>query len=295
MKKLIVIAGPTSVGKTKFAIELANSLSCPIVSADSRQVYKELNIGVARPSPAELSQATHYFIASHSIHQALNAGQYEKEVIPLLDEIFTTHKVAILCGGTGLYIKAVCEGLDNLPKSDPQLRQELHALFEEKGIEALQEKLKTLDPAYYKQAEIHNPQRIIRAIEIATSTGKSNLEVKNLKQTKRNFTTYNFCLDMDREELYNRINNKVETMLKDGFEQEAKSLHPFAHLEPLKTVGYREFFDYFEGKISRDRCIELIKQNTRRYAKRQVTWFKNQGGFEFVKPNEIEKVLGRIW
>lgn len=287
MKRLIVIAGPTASGKSQLAIQLAQKIKCPIISADSRQVYKELNIGVARPSDDELSQAEHYFIASHSIQNPLNAGQYEKEVMTLLSRLFSKHNNIILCGGTGLYIKAVTDGLDILPKSVPEIRSELNRIFEEQGISALQEILLKLDPEFYPQAEIHNHQRLIRAIEIAKISGKSNLDFRRKKLATRAFETTSYCIDIERHRLYERINNRVDEMTIKGLEYEAKNLLSYKNTEPLKTVGYSEFFDYFEGKTDYATCISLIKQNTRRYAKRQITWFKNQGDFTFIAPEEL--------
>ncbi|MCO6495720.1 MAG: tRNA (adenosine(37)-N6)-dimethylallyltransferase MiaA [Bacteroidetes bacterium] len=287
MKELIIIAGPTASGKTSLAIQVAKKLNCPIISADSRQVYKELNIGVARPTPQELSQAEHYFIASHSIKDALNAGQYEKEVLILLDNLFKKHDKVILCGGTGLYIKAIMEGLDTLPPASEKLRKELKEKLENEGIESLQKILKQIDPVFYSKVEIQNPQRLIRAIEIAKSSNKSNLELRLNKKQKRNFSTIAFCIDIKREQLYSNINQRVDAMLESGLEQEVRRLIPYRNFESLKTVGYKEFFDYFDGKTDYQTCINLIKQNTRRYAKRQVTWFKNQGNFIFKTADKI--------
>lgn len=291
MNKLIVIAGPTASGKTSSAIFLAQKFHCPIVSADSRQIYQELNVGVARPSTQELSLAKHYFIASHSIHSPLNAGTYEKEAIALLELLFQQHPTIILCGGTGLYIKAVLEGLDEMPHASIKIRNELQNLLEQEGIESLQNLLQKLDPDFYQTTEIHNPQRLIRAIEIVKISGKSNLEYRVQHSKKRNFDTASYYIDIERNTLYERINNRVDIMIAQGLEEEARNLMPFKELEPLKTVGYKEFFDFFDGKLSRQECIEKIKQNTRNYAKRQTTWFKNQGNFTPIAPSELENLF----
>jgi tRNA dimethylallyltransferase len=292
LKQLIVIAGPTASGKTAFALQLAQQLNCPIISADSRQVYKELNIGVARPKLHELNQAMHYFVASHSIFAPINAGQYEKDVLNLLDSLFKKHTQIILSGGTGLYIKAVTKGLDNLPDSSQELRLELETLFKNKGIQALQSKLKSIDPEFFKEAEIFNPQRLIRSIEIAQLSGKSNLEFRNKKSIFRDFKSLCFRISMPREDLYHRINHRVDDMIENGLESETRGLYAFKELDVLKTVGYLEFFSYFEGVLSFSECVALIKQNTRRYAKRQETWFKNQGDFEPIA--NIKQVLQKL-
>jgi tRNA dimethylallyltransferase len=281
-----VLGGPTASGKTALAIEWAKTLHCPILSADSRQVYKELKIGVARPSDLELSLVPHFFIASHSIHNPLNAGSYEREALELLSHLFQEHKYVVLCGGTGLYSKALIQGLDPMPPSNPALRKTLHDLLLQEGISALQAILKAEDPLYYEIAEIQNPQRLIRAIEITRYENKSNLSYKKNRTTQRPFQSHCFALNPPREKLYASINQRVDTMFDLGLENEVRSLHPFRDLNPLQTVGYTELFDYFEGKSTFSACVEKIKQNTRRYAKRQMTWFRQQPEFKLIDPNE---------
>ncbi|NNJ56374.1 MAG: tRNA (adenosine(37)-N6)-dimethylallyltransferase MiaA [Bacteroidia bacterium] len=285
---LIVIAGPTAVGKTSFAIQVAQHFNTEIISCDSRQLFKELNIGVARPSEDELQTVKHHFIASHSIFEEYNAGNYETEVNSLLEKLFLKHKVVVMTGGTGLYIKAAIEGLDPLPPKNKALREELNALLNASGIEALQQKANSLNLVITKE-NASNPQRLIRAIEIAMQEPSTTLQNK----VSRNYNTFCFYLDRDREELYRRINTRVDSMLEEGLEEEARTLHAHKDLNALQTVGYKEFFEYFDGNWSKEKCIEKIKQNTRNYAKRQLTWFRNQGNF--VKINtSVEELLNHI-
>jgi tRNA dimethylallyltransferase len=274
-KRLIVIAGPTGVGKTRFAIQLAQHFKTEIISADSRQLFKELNIGVARPTKEELSTVKHHFIASHSIHEDYNAGKYEREVNECLEQLFVKHDVVVMCGGTGLYIKAATEGLDDLPAQDKELRNELNALFNNSGMEGLLKRLDDL--GIDKQGiEVDNPQRVIRAIEI----NKLKSKMKSKSKTNRAYKCSYYFLNRDREKLYERINQRVDMMLEDGLLKEVKNLHPHKDLNSLKTVGYQELFDAFDGKWTQQEAIEKIKQHTRNYAKRQLTWFRNQGDFK---------------
>jgi tRNA dimethylallyltransferase len=275
---LIVVAGPTASGKTNVAIQLAQYFQTSILSADSRQCYRELNIGVAKPSPAELDAANHYFIDSHSIHQPMDAAAYAEYGLSILKELFREKNIAIAVGGTGLYVKALCEGVDDIPKVPPNIREEVISLYQTRGIEGLQEKLKEVDPQYFADGEINNPQRVMRALEVIIGTGKS-IRSFQLGQVKaRNFRVLYFGLDVEREKLYQQINQRVDEMMKCGLLKEAESLLPFRHLNALQTVGYTELFDYFDGKTSLDQAIELIKIHTRQYAKRQVTWFKKIPG-----------------
>lgn len=276
-KTLIVIAGPTASGKTKLAIEIAKHYNCPIISADSRQVFKELNIGVARPSEFELTQADHYFIASHSISQEFNAGIFEKEALKILQTIFYKHQHAIVCGGTGLYIQSLLFGLDDLPEANTQLRLELSENYLTQGIEYLQERLQSIAPEIYKNCEKNNPQRLIRAIEIT----ENSVNTKNNRNNSlsRDFKYIGVYLSPPREELYENINQRVDKMIEDGLEAEVKSLYEFKNTNALQTVGYKEWLDYFEGKQSKEEVVNKIKQHTRNYAKRQVTWFKNKTDF----------------
>jgi tRNA dimethylallyltransferase len=271
---LIVIAGPTASGKTAAAIELANHFNTVVVSADSRQFYSEMSIGTAKPSAAELAAAPHYFINSHSITEPFSVGDFEKQCLQLLDELFKAHNIVILAGGSGLYIKAITVGFDDLPSANTHIRDKLNNELAEKGIIALQERLKIVDPVYYNEVDISNPQRIIRALEVFEATGKPFSSYRTATTNKRPFNIIKLGLDMDRELLYNRINKRVDIMVEQGLVEEVKALLPYRHVNALNTVGYSEIFDYFDGKTDLPTAIAAIKQNTRRFAKRQLTWFR---------------------
>jgi len=279
------------VGKTAVAIQVANHFNSPIVSADSRQFYKEMSIGTAKPNEQELSQAEHHFIDSHSIESAVSAGEYERIALKKIKELHQEHKVVILTGGSGLFIDAVCKGLDDLPKADPNIRAELQLEFEEKGLSYLQEKLEKLDPEYFSNCDQLNPHRLIRAIELCQTSGKKMAELRNQKTVIRPFELIYIALNQDRKELYARINQRVDHMLKLGLESEARSLFPKRDLPALNTVGYSELFSYFNKEISQGEAVELIKRNSRRYAKRQITWFKRNPEYNWLHPNEIEKII----
>ncbi len=270
-KRLIVVVGPTAVGKTDKAIELALLHQCPIISCDSRQVYKELNIGVAKPEPAQLEKVRHYFISNKSIHEDFDAGKFAMEARLCINELFQTYDNLIICGGTGLYLKALLDGLDNLPGKDEQLRAELDEIYKNEGIKALQERLLELNPTVYHQIDIQNPQRLIRAIEIASGTKTEGIQ---LPEFEFEFETEMVKLDMDREMLYNRINKRVDLMIEAGLETEARALYEHRHLNALQTVGYKEWWPYFEGEYELNTVIDKIKQHSRNYAKRQLTWFR---------------------
>jgi tRNA dimethylallyltransferase len=273
-KTLIVIAGPTASGKTAAAIQLANHFNTVVVSADSRQFYREMSIGTAKPTAAELAAAPHYFIDSHSITEPFSVGDFEKQCLQLLDELFKIHNVVILAGGSGLYIKAVTEGFDDLPSADTYIRDKLNSELAEKGIMALQERLKTADPVYYNEVDINNPQRIIRALEVYEATGKPFSSYRTATANKRPFNFIKLGLNMERAVLYNRINKRVDIMVEQGLVNEVKALLPYRHVNALNTVGYSEIFDYFDGKSDLPTAVAAIKQNTRRFAKRQLTWFR---------------------
>jgi len=290
-KTLIVIAGPTAVGKTDTAIRLANHYHTVVVSADSRQFFREMSIGTAKPSADELAAAKHYFIDSNSITESFSVGDFEKEALALLDELFKQHDVVILAGGSGLYIKAVCEGFDDLPTADLGIRHRLNQDFTEKGIHYLQEQLKAADPDYYAQVDLNNPQRLIRALEVFETTGKSFSSFRTSAINKRPFNIIKFGLNLPREILYQRINQRVDIMVEQGLIDEVKALLPYRHLNALNTVGCRELFDYFDGTIDLNRAIELIKQNTRHFAKRQLTWFNKDKEFIWLEPGDVEKMV----
>lgn len=288
---MIVLVGPTAIGKTAVAIELAKHFQTEILSADSRQFYKELNIGTAKPSVDELKKVKHHFINSLSIYDSYNVGQFETDAINCLEKIFKKHDAAIIVGGSGLFVDAVCNGIDQLPESDTDLRNELKNLLEEKGIEALQKKLLKLDPDYYKKVDRSNPHRLIRAIEVCLQTGMKYSDLLKKEKKERNFFIVKIGLDDEREKIYKRINDRVDEMIKSGLPEEAKSFYSKRHLNALQTVGYRELFDFMEKKISFDEAVELIKRNTRRYAKRQLTWFRRDKEIQWFKPDEISEIV----
>lgn len=289
-KECIIIVGPTAVGKTAEAIKIATALKTEIISADSRQCYKEMKIGVARPSDAELSAVRHHFIANHSIHENITAASFEKEALACLDIIFQDHDQAVICGGTGLYIKALAEGLDDIPEVPIAVRNEVIAIHQTKGLEGLRDALLSLDPGFAINGEIHNPNRMMRALEVILHTGfpiahfQKGIAKKHLGEPdssrpvdKRNFSIRYQFIQMPREDLYARINHRVDMMMAEGLEDEAQTLFEYRHLSALQTVGYKELFDFFEGKYSREMAVEKIKQHTRNYAKRQITWFSRLG------------------
>lgn len=274
MKTLIVIAGPTAVGKTAVAIALAKKFGTEIISADSRQCYKEMSIGTAKPTPEELSAVKHYFIDEFSVTENISAADYEKLALGYLNEIFSKHDAAVVCGGTGLYIKALCEGLDEMPTVDPAIEQDVNSKFKEDGLDWLQEMLQLEDPIFYAQAEQQNPARLLRALIFKLSTGKSITEFKTGGRKERDFDIIKIGLELPREVLYERINKRVDIMMQQGLEAEVKTLYPQRDLKNLQTVGYSELFEYFGGNCSLEFAVDKIKQHTRNYAKRQLTWFK---------------------
>lgn len=295
-KTCIILAGPTAIGKTSLAISLAQHFSMDIISADSRQCYKELNIGVAKPSASELEKVHHYFINSHFVKDDLSAAEYEKYALTAADEIFKKNDVAIVTGGTGLYIKAFCEGLDNIPAVDENIRQQIIENYQTHGIAWLQQELQKKDPLFCEKGEMQNPQRMMRALEVVTGTGKSIFTFRSHSKVKRPFRIIKILLEMPRELLYERINHRVDMMISEGLVAEAKALIPFRSLNALQTVGYREMFDYFDAKCSLETAISLIKQNTRHYAKRQITWFKKDTAMMACKPEEktVLELINRI-
>lgn len=272
-KTCIIVSGPTAVGKTSYGIDLALEHDTQIISADSRQCFKELNIGVAKPSDEQLQQVKHYFINSHSIHDEVNARVFEEYALKAVIEIFKRRNVAIMVGGTGLYIKAFMESLDEIPFIDEQIRKDINQNYLAKGFEWLRNELKNNDPVFCAKGEMQNPQRMLRALEVKVSTGKSILDFHSRNKVKRNFEIKVCLLELPREQLYTNINLRVDQMMDAGLLKEAEALYPFKHLNALQTVGYKELFDYFDGKISLEKAIEEIKKNTRHYAKRQMTWF----------------------
>lgn len=290
---LINIVGPTAIGKTALAIKVAQHFNTEIISADSRQFYKELSIGTAKPTEEELSQAPHHFIGNLSIHDEYNAGKFEKDAIALLDELFKKHSAIVMVGGSGMFTKAVIEGFDELPEKDQQLRDELQVELDNKGIGSLQERLKNLDAKYYEQVDINNPHRLMRAIEVCTNGEQySDLRTDNKKQ--RPFKVITIGLNMDRELLYKRINARVDLMMNSGLLKEVHSVYEHKHLNSLNTVGYKELFDFIDGKCTLDEATDKIKQNTRRFAKRQLTWFRRDADTKWFEPTDAEAIINYI-
>ena len=269
-----IIVGPTAVGKTSFAISLAQHLKTEIISADARQCYAELSIGVARPSLEELSKVPHHFIASHSVNETVNAQVFENYALAKADELFKTHHSAVMVGGTGLYIKAFCEGLDLIPAIDPAIREDIIKQYEKLGLRWLQKEVSVKDPMYWAKGEQQNPQRLMRALEVMIGTGASIVSFQIKNKITRPFNIVKVGLELPRAQLYERINQRVISMVENGLETEVRNLLPQNHLNALQTVGYSEWMPYFEGNLSKEKVIENIQQNTRHYAKRQMTWFK---------------------
>lgn len=292
-KRLIIIAGPTAVGKTALSIQLANHFNCPILSFDSRQFYAEMIIGTAKPSAEELSQAPHHFIGNLSVKDRYTAGMFEREALARLATIFEEHDYCIAVGGSGLYIDALVYGIDDIP-TNPVIRANLQLRWKNEGLEALSEELKLIDPSYYAIADIQNSRRVIRALEVYETTGKTYTELRKKSPKKRPFESHWIGLNLEREILFDRINQRVDIMLESGLEVEVEGLCELQNHSPLKTVGYSELFAFFKGEIERERAIELIKRNTRQYAKRQITWFKKNELVRWYKPTDIQKIIEEI-
>ncbi|MBB1149526.1 tRNA (adenosine(37)-N6)-dimethylallyltransferase MiaA [Myroides sp. NP-2] len=271
---LLVVIGPTAIGKTALAIRLAQHFQCEILSCDSRQFFKEMTVGTAVPSPEELSAVPHHFIQHISIQDAYSVGDFERDAIALLDRLFERNNVQVMVGGSGLYVNAILEGLDEFPDIDPRIREELNQALEEKGLPYLQAQLKELDPVHYEKVALDNPQRVTRALEVSIGTGQPYSSFLAKKKVKRNFIPIVIGLEAPREIMYERINKRVDLMLQGGLLEEVKALIPKQDLNALQTVGYRELFQYFKGSATLDEAVEEIKKNTRRFAKRQITWFK---------------------
>ena len=273
-KKCIVISGPTASGKTAYALSLALKYNTSIISADSRQCFRELNIGVAKPSAKELKQAKHYFIDTLSISEEVNARLFEQYALDSIRKIFKDNDVAIMAGGTGLYIKAFCEGLDDIPGISLEIQNELRENYKNYGMPWLEEQLKNLDPLFAEKGEMKNPQRMLRALEVVTSTGQSILDFHSKIKTERPFIIEHHYIEVPRNILYENINTRTDKMIDAGLVEEARNLYPYRHLNALQTVGYKELFEYFDEKISLEKAVDEIKKNTRHFAKRQITWFK---------------------
>jgi tRNA dimethylallyltransferase len=298
-KNCIVIVGPTAVGKTAFAIEAARHFNTEIISADSRQCYKELNIGVAKPSAEELQLVPHHFISSHYIHDTVNTAVFEQYALNHLGKIFENNDTAIVVGGTGLYVKTFCYGIDEVPEVDPAVRQKIVEAYDWEGIPWLQQQLEKEDPLYFSKGDMQNPQRMMRALEVKRSTKKSLIEFHTQPKKQRDFNIRLVGLELPKEELHTRINRRVDQMMANGLLNEVKQLRPYEKLNALQTVGYRELFGHLKGDLELEDAIEIIKINTRQYAKRQMTWFKKDEAVRWIAANSdavtvMEEVRGKM-
>ena len=290
-KNLIVIGGPTASGKTDFSVWLAKKLKAQIISCDSRQIYKEMFIGTARPTEEEMQGIPHHFIGVKSVTEYYNASMYENEAIELINKLFRKYDNLIMVGGSGLYVDAIVYGIDDIPTVDMEIRKQLATEFEQYGIEHLRQQLKLLDPVYYQQVDLNNPKRLLKALEITIQTGKPYSSFLTGKNKKRPFNIILTATERPRQELYDRINRRVVQMIEQGLADEVKSLEKYKHLTALKTVGYREIFDYLEGKTTLDQAIDLIQRNTRKYARRQISWFRRYKDIKWFSPGDKQDFL----
>ena len=294
IKRLLVVVGPTGSGKTDLSIRLALHYGAPILSTDSRQVYRGMPIGTAQPSADQLQAVEHHFIASRDLTDNLNCGEYEVQALVRLEELFADHDWVVAVGGAGLYVRALCEGMDDLPQADEPLRRELERRLAEEGLGALAEELRELDPEYCRTADLNNPARVMRALEVCLQTHMPYSRQRTGERRPRSFEIVKIGIDLPRDVLYDRINRRVDRMLADGLEAEARALYPYRELNALKTVGYREFFDYFDGRIGYDEAVELIKRNSRRYAKRQLTWFRRDSEIRWFAPDDDAAIIAYV-
>ena len=293
-KTLIVITGPTAVGKTRLCIDIAKHFDIPIINADSRQIYKELKIGTARPTDEEMLEVKHYFVGTLSLDDYYSASLYEQQVLALLEEQFKTHDFALMSGGSMMYIDAVCNGIDDIPTIDDGTREAMKRRLQEEGLEKLCEELKQLDPEYYEIVDRQNPKRVVHALEICTMTGQTYTSFRKREQKRRPFRIVKIGLNRERTELYDRINARVDKMMANGFLKEAAGLYERKGLNALNTVGYKELFDYFEGRWTLKEAIERIKGNTRRYARKQLTWYKKDEQMKWFHPDQKEDIINYI-
>lgn len=294
IKRLIVIVGPTGSGKTDLSIRLALHYRAPILSTDSRQVYRSMPIGTAQPTEEQLNTVEHHFIASHDIEDKLSCGEYEVQALACLEKLFAQHDDVVAVGGSGLYVRALCEGMDELPQADEALRRELERRLADEGIGALAAQLRELDPRYYEEVDRSNPARVVRALEVCLQTGRPYSAQRTGVRRERPFRIIKIGVNLPREVLYDRINRRVDAMVAEGLEAEARKLYPHRELNALQTVGYREFFDCFDGRVTRDEAVKLIKRNTRRYAKRQLTWFRRDPEIRWFSPTDDGKMIRYI-
>ena len=293
-KHLIVLAGPTGIGKTSLGIELARHFGTEIISSDSRQIFKEMRIGTAVPSGEELAAVKHYFIQTHSIHEHYNASKYEKEALGKIGELHQKYNQVFMVGGSGMYIDAVCNGIDYFPEIDFAIRRKYAELYENEGIEAIQQLLLKVDPDHYNKVDLKNYKRILKALEITEMTGKPYSSQLSYTVKERPFKIIKLALDMDRNELYNRINQRVLQMMEEGLEEEARRVYPYLENTSLKTVGYRELFEYFDGEITREEAIEQIQNHSRAYARRQLTWLRRDKQYKWFHPKDIDEIKSYI-
>ena len=293
-RQLIVVVGPTASGKTDLSIALARHYNAPIISTDSRQVYKGLPIGTAYPSEEQLQAVEHHFIAELELTEDFNCGQYEQRALERLDLLFKTHDTVVAVGGSGLYVRALCEGMDNLPQADAALRDTLAERLQNEGVEALAEQLKELDPEYYNIVDRQNPARVMRALEVCLTSGQKYSELRSGERKERDFQIVKVGVTMPREQLYDRVNRRVDMMVEAGLEAEARAVLPYRHCNSLRTVGYSEMFDYFDGTTTLGQAVELIKRNTRHYAKRQLTWFRRDADVQWFNPSDREQIIKYI-
>ncbi|QZE14811.1 tRNA (adenosine(37)-N6)-dimethylallyltransferase MiaA [Halosquirtibacter laminarini] len=294
MKTLVVITGPTGVGKTELSIRIAEKYDTDIISCDSRQLFKEMAIGTAVPSDEELKRVKHHFIQTHSIHNYYNAAQFEVDVLDKLETLFKEKEIVVMTGGSMMYIDAVCKGIDDLPTVTPEIRNGLIAQYENEGIENIKQELLENDPIYYNQVDLNNNKRILHAVEIIRMTGVTYSSLRTNTIKERPFQIVKICINREREEVYDRINRRVLLMVEDGLEQEAKKLFSYRELPALNTVGYKEFFNYFSGEKDLDHAIERVQANTRKYARKQLTWFRRDKSYEWFHPSEEEKIVHYI-
>jgi tRNA dimethylallyltransferase len=290
-KTLLVITGPTAAGKTGLALQLAEKYTTEIISADSRQIYREMTIGTAKPSPTELTKIKHHFIDSHTIAEDYDAARFGQDALQVIHKLFATHDVAVLCGGSGLYIRAVCEGFDDIPSVPDEVRDDLIKNFKLLGIEWLQQQMLALDPEHFSTIDQSNPHRLIRALEVKIGTGNSIAHFRKSEKLRHNFKILKIGLELPRNELYERIDQRMDKMITDGLFEEAKSLYPFKEKNALQTVGYQEVFNYIENKYDYAETVRLLKRNSRRYAKRQLTWFKRDTEIHWFDPLQVEEIV----
>ena len=293
-KTLIVITGPTAVGKTALCLEIAKHFDIPIINADSRQIYRELRIGTAQPTKEQMQEVKHYFVGTLGLDDYYSASLFEQQVLECLEQQFLTNDYALLSGGSMMYIDAVCDGIDDIPTIDDETRTLMKQRLADEGLEALVEELRRLDPEYYEIVDRQNPRRVVHALEICTMTGKTYTSFRKREKRQRPFQIIKIGLNRPREELYDRINQRVDQMMADGLLEEARSLYPLRHLNALNTVGYKELFDYLDGRWTLEEAVERIKGNTRRYARKQLTWYKKDERMKWFHPQETEQIISYI-